>query len=989
MNSELNRRTFLKWVGAGTGAGLLPACTDAPVQKLYAYLEPPAGVTPGQARWLASVCRDCPAGCGLHVKTREGRPIKLEGNPTSPINQGALCLRGQSALQDLYDPDCLTQPQVGQPGQTRSVPPTQALRFFAEKWRAASAEGSVALLSGGQTGTGALFFQQLAEQWDARWLAYETVQFAALQAASSHLFGLREVPRFDLAETDFVLSLGADLSESWMSPVEHARQLARPRSALGEQRAPLVCVSPRRDLTAAAADAWISVRPGSLGWVALGLARAVIDHKAAAGNASPAWAKILDPYHLPKMAGRAGCAVKQLEALASRLVQARRPVALPPAETQLGKDGVFEQAAVLLLDLALGAIDQSVLYGEQNPYNLLAPAQQLQDLWQQARAGKLSALILVDSNPIYQWPDKKEVQEALAQIPLVVQLTRRLNESSPWAQVILPTCHFLQSWGDAQPRADWIALQQPVYPLRGQQAAAEDWLIQMSTAMGKPTAWRNFRQCLAQHWTGLQQQLEPEADATRFFRSALSQGGRALPPPEAWDEITKNVWGPQEVATRKRRQTPLTAADLPRRKVVDSSGEDSSLPGSPWLLTYASGRLYDGRSANRSWIQETPDALTQVVWDTPLELSVGLAKRLGVTDGDQVRVGGAGGIQKLSVRLIPGARDDLVALPLGGGQWTGRVAAGRGSHALALLKAETMSESGSLAFLQTRVSIRKLHSGQLLTVEGNPRTHDRPILSADKTQKPAGGTQAKQVDPHPPGSFNEPHHFPEHMWGMTVDLDLCNGCSACVVACQAENNIATVGPEQITQGREMHWIRIERYWDQADDRPLFLPVMCQHCENAPCETVCPVFASYHTRDGLNAQVYNRCIGTRYCSNNCPYKVRRFNWFDYSWPPPLDQQLNPDVSVRSVGVMEKCTFCIQRIRERTNMARAEGRALAPDEILPACVQTCPTGALRFGDRKQADSRVSQLAKDPRAYRLLDTQLNTQPAVTYLSRKRTEI
>jgi molybdopterin-containing oxidoreductase family iron-sulfur binding subunit len=458
--------------------------------------------------------------------------------------------------------------------------------------------------------------------------------------------------------------------------------------------------------------------------------------------------------------------------------------------------------------------------------------------------------------------------------------------------------------------------------------------------------------------------------------------------------------------------------------MLPAGGRDhnkKTVASNPTLLLYASGRLYDGRTANRPWIQEAPDSLTQTVWDTPVEISPALARRLALTSGDRVEITGAGGQVMATVRVLPGTRDDVAAMPLGGGrQRAGSVASGRGARAWSLIKPVLDPLGGGLAAAQTTVSLRKASAGRLLTVEGDPATHGRPIVpvvtmsdalrgrfpkqtlhgtvvvdvATGRIVEGAEGRMAAKLDKigkrktgqRPPGSFYPAHDTPGHLWGMTVDLDLCTGCGACVVACQAENNVATVGPDQIPLGREMHWIRIERYWtaarDGRDPLPRFLPVMCQHCENAPCEPVCPVFASYHTGDGLNAQIYNRCIGTRYCANNCPYKVRRFNWFDYEWPEPLNEQLNPDVTVRSKGVMEKCTFCVQRIREKVNRARAEGREVAPGEVVPACVQTCPTGALGFGDRNREGSAVSRLAADPRAYRLLDYYLNNGPAVSYL-------
>jgi molybdopterin-containing oxidoreductase family iron-sulfur binding subunit len=1033
---DMNRRTFLKAFGAGAGAGLLPACTDAPVQHVYAYLTPPEEIVPGEAAFYASVCRDCPAGCGLSVRTREARPVKLEGNPECPVSRGALCARGQSTLQAAYDPDRLQVPRLGAPGALRVATPAEAVDFLGTRLAEARRAGKrIVLLTGVQTGTGELLHRMWADRLGARCLPWEPIQWSALKAACAHLYGRPEVPRFGLAEADFILNLGAELVEGWLSPVELSRELAQAHAwALGA-RASHVAVSPRRDLTAAAADHWLSVRPGCQGLIALGLARAVLEHGPRPALAEDERARLaawLEPYPLALVSRRAGCDQARLTHLAGRLARAGAALALPPGEHLYGPRPAFEAAAVMLLNHVLGAVGTRVRFGAELPWTRLAPARELADLWQAAGRGEVGALLLAGRNPVHEWPDTQAVQAALRAIPSVIQLAERPDETSAFAHAELPASHFLEGWGDYQPRADWLGLQQPVMRPRGEQRQVEDWLLALAGAAGAALPWTDFRQCLAQRWAWLQKVIAPEADAGSFFRTALARGGVDVPQGAALAGLTPasepGEGGPSpDPAAGPPTGSPLVlvARGLPE------APEEAAPGGDPQLLAYPSGRLYDGRTANRPWLQELPDPLTQTLWDTPAELAPSLAARLGVQSGDRLELRAGPRTLQATARVMPGAREDVVAVPLGGGrQESGLTASGRGARVLELMTVRLDPLGGGLVLLGAGVSPRRLEAGALTTVEGSPYTHGRPIvpdvtraeLEAGRVPVPTlhgtvqvdvrtGRPLASGHDHRPvrlpekhlrkagersPGEFYPAHDFPEHAWGLAIDLDRCTGCGACVVACQAENNIPTVGPEMIRQGREMHWIRLERYWvegrgDALDGpAPRFLPVMCQHCENAPCEPVCPVFAAYHTRDGLNAQIYNRCIGTRYCSNNCPYKVRRFNWFDHRWPEPLGEQLNPDVTVRSAGVMEKCTLCIQRIRAGLHRARLEGRELQPGDIVPACAQTCPSGAITFGDRKREDSEVSRLIRDARSYRLLDYFLNTRPAIAYLYKvERSEV
>jgi molybdopterin-containing oxidoreductase family iron-sulfur binding subunit len=403
------------------------------------------------------------------------------------------------------------------------------------------------------------------------------------------------------------------------------------------------------------------------------------------------------------------------------------------------------------------------------------------------------------------------------------------------------------------------------------------------------------------------------------------------------------------------------------------------------LLPYPTTNFYDGRMANRPWLQELPDQLTEIVWDSWVELNPKDGDRLGVNEADLLTLQSPTGRINLPAHITGGVRAGAVAIPVGQGHTAlGRYAAGRGANPIPLLESEPEKTSGGLVWVGTRIAVTRTgEKYPLVTTVGSDRAHERKIAQTISLGALQSGSEPKPQPEQLP--MYPPHPHPKHRWGMVLDLNACIGCGACAVACSAENNLAVVGKEQVGKGREMSWIRIERYDEGEIEHPdqHFIPMLCQHCDNAPCEPVCPVYATYHNPEGLNVQVYNRCVGTRYCSNNCPYKVRRFNWFTAKWPEPLNLQLNPDVTVREMGVMEKCTFCVQRIRAGELAAQQAERKIHDGEIVPACAQTCPTRAIVFGDLDDLQSEVSKSAKDPRRYHVLE-ELNTKPAVTYLKK-----
>jgi Fe-S-cluster-containing dehydrogenase component len=489
-----------------------------------------------------------------------------------------------------------------------------------------------------------------------------------------------------------------------------------------------------------------------------------------------------------------------------------------------------------------------------------------------------------------------------------------------------------------------------------------DMLLDVSRRLGDDVAAalpaEDFYKYLRDEWQALHAQAKGGQPFDDFWAAALQRGG-------LWSAVS-----PEKVTLSTGiGALPLATADI--------GGPANALV----LMPYASLHFYDGRGANRSWLQEIPDPVTKATWSSWAEVHPDTARALGAEDGQLVTIESTHG--KLDVPLLVNQhlRPGIVAIPIGQGHTEyGRYAAGRGVNPIALIDPAPEALSGGARWLSVRVRV-------------TPRDVRRPVprLQGSDHQFDAGVAQVVTLSDLNAGrlekaeehrSFYPVHEHPAHRWGMSIDLDSCNGCNACVAACYAENNVPVIGADAARRSRTMSWIRIERFVEArgtgADAR--FIPMLCQHCDHAPCETVCPVYATYHTDEGLNAQVYNRCVGTRYCGNNCPYRVRRFNWYNPTWDKPLHLTLNPDVSVREVGVMEKCTFCVQRIQDGKGRAKDESRPVKDGEIVPACAQTCPAQAIVFGDLHDPNSRVSQLEHAARAYRVFDS-LNTRPAVTY--------
>jgi molybdopterin-containing oxidoreductase family iron-sulfur binding subunit len=986
----MERRDFLKLIGV-TGAGAVTAC-DAKVgpQSLIPYVVPPETITPGIPTWYASTCRECPAGCGTHVKTREGRVIKLEGNPDSPVNRGKLCARGQAAHQHLYDPDRLKGPKRLTDGDYIDAQWADATSSLAEELRRlrAGAGGSVVLLTGLQTGTRERLYDEWAVALGARRVVYEPFAYEPILEANRRVFGEAVIPSYDIEGAEFVISFGAEFLETWISPVRYAVEWSRMHAFRGDaaaEKGVFVAVEPRLSMTASNADEWVSVKPGTEYLIALAMANVL-----GAGGDAGEWT--------PQRAGDAtGVDPAVIERLA-RMFGERRSVALPGGISTAHPRATAAATAVALLNRAGGAVGDTVRLTTPVTGAVAGSYRAIVDLVSEMQTGGVEALLVAEANPVFTLPPALGFTEALRQVPLRVSFSSVFDETAAWCHWLLPDHTPLESWGDWVPQQGVAGIQQPAMrPVFGTRATPDvllDLWRATGSAEGAPAA--------------------PDGTWYDYLRAAWSD---RAPDERAWAEIlrTGGVWEGAAVAPSSGQpaeganlgQNGVGAAatgeagggeptDFTPAEYEGPSGEDTLA-----LVVFPQIALYDGRNANRPWLQELPDPATTSSWQTWAELHPDTADHFGLSDGDVISIESAHGSVEAPVVRYRGARRDTLAMPLGRGHdRMGRFASGRGVNPIALLPPTADPDSGGFAWQGVRVRLAKtgawLHP---LTFQGSDSDHGRDLAEAipmaEALRLAAGGEIESHGEEHIVGEdlpltvdrvIRDSDREGPYRWGMAISLDACTGCNACVTACSAENNLPFVGPERVAKSRFMTWIRIERYFEEKPGGRLEthrLPMLCQHCGAAPCEPVCPVYATYHNPDGLNVQVYNRCVGTRYCSNNCPYKVRYFNWFQYEWPEPLNWSLNPDVTNREKGVMEKCTYCVQRI----NAAKIAVKDQGPDAVIPdgtlktACQQTCPTDAIVFGNLKDPDSRVAKLARGPLAYSAL-MHLNTRPANFYL-------
>jgi molybdopterin-containing oxidoreductase family iron-sulfur binding subunit len=928
----MKRRDFLWLLGVISGTGVLSSCGSRKKQaRLVSHLFPPEeGIVPGEARFLPSTCTECPAGCGVQARVREGRAVKLEGAPGHPVSDGGLCVRGQSSLYRLYHPERLRGPMLRSEGTQRPIGWEKAFSLVAESLEICRKEGRQSLfLSGRTTGSLSRLVEAFCTKLEIlRLPEFEVYAHSAVKEACGLLFGVRDVPRYRIDEADFLLTVGADVVETHVSPVAYTRQISRARS-----RGDFLWhhVEPHMSLTGANADKRFAVAPGRERLLLAFLLREVMEKGSPKNRLPREVLAALPRTSAEKISEETGIPAGSLKEISDRLAAAKRPLLVTGGVSTSCPGGLATAATAALIQWATGAIPERIDFTANENYGAVGTLRDMEQLCARMGTGDAGVVFLLRTNPAFSLPPRLAFQENLSKAKLSVALCDFLDETAREADLVLPLSHSLESWGDVEPRIGVTSLLQPVSP--------------------------------PLHDT------RSDGDALLGILGKVSGGG----PAGSYRDLLVAAWGKRLGETGKNRllEKGYVEATVPGKAVsFKGTGAISALegpepaedPGKPVIVLVPSLRTFDGRSRPITLLSEIPDPLTTVTHGPWISVPEETAKRAGLADRDEVTVASSGWKAVLPVKVQPGlpegvfvvCRDALPSPPVGTEKRTG----------------------GPVDYVP----------GIALAKTG--RKADLPILSGSFSQHGRG------IVPDPAHLEESRHHkkwtlYPEHehkdyRWGMAVDLELCNGCSACVAACYVENNVPVAGKADHLKGREMSWLRIEPFYEKGEVE--FLPMLCQHCDNAPCEPVCPVFAAYHNPEGLNVQVYARCVGTRYCSNNCPYKVRRFNWRQHVRPQPQELMLNPDVHTREVGVMEKCTFCIQRIRAAKDKAKDESRKVRDGEFTTACAQSCPTGALVFGNLLDAESNVSRLARSGRAYRVFES-IGTEPSIHYLLGKKT--
>ncbi len=945
-----SRRQFLKIMAASFALAGVTACTRQPIEKILPYVKQPEELIPGIPLKYATAMTLGGYATGLLVESHEGRPTKIEGNPDHPMSLGAASVFHQASILELYDPDRSRAVRRG--GEISSWEEFLADLVPALAEQSAKKGAGLRVLTETVTSpTMAAQLEALLKEYpQAKWHQYEPWNRDSLRHTQADQMQVEA--EYDFTEARVVVALDNDFLFTHPASLRHARQFAQARRTLSDTPAApesamrrLYVAEPTPTITGTMADHRLPCAAGEIARLARELAALV------AGESTR-----------PTATGAAG----DWLAAAARDLTANRGAGLVVAGE--GQSGVVHDLAAALNDL-LGNVGQTVTY---RPCAEARPARQgdsLRELATDLHAGKVDLLVLLGGNPIYNAPADLDFSGAIGRVKRCVQLALDYNETSRYCHWHVPQAHYLESWSDARAFDGTASVVQPlIEPLYHGWSAHEllDALVLEQTTRGAYDIVRA-------HW----QAGYRANDFDKAWRKTIHDGLQARRTLAVSDEV-KSVF--QTMLNEATVYTPTGTYPSP------DLGERPA-DGSLEIVFKPDPAVWDGRFANNGWLQELPKPITKLTWDNAALVSPKLAERLHLANEDVIELAFKGRSVHAPVWIVPGQAENSVTLTLGYGRTAaGNVGTGQGVNAYALRTSDAMG-------FGTGLEVRKIEGvkWQLASAQTHQSLAGRDVYrtgTLEEFRQRADFAPAKSDEPKADDTLYPPDHtYPGYAWGMTIDLNTCIGCNACVVACQSENNIPIVGKGEVINGREMHWIRVDGYFGGKDiDNPEFYhqPVPCMHCENAPCEVVCPVEATVHSPEGLNEQVYNRCIGTRYCSNNCPYKVRRFNFLQWADNTHLTfkMQRNPDVTVRSRGVMEKCTFCVQRINEVRFNTQKEDRRIRDGEILTACQQTCPTEAIVFGDLNDPNSRVSRLKKQSRNYGML-AELGTRPRTTYLA------
>ena len=1008
LDAKHPRRDFLKYLGFSTAAATLAASCEMPVRHVVPYLNKPENMIPGVADFYATTYTNGSDVISLVAKVRDGRPIKLEGNTMSSLTGGGTSARVQAAVLDLYDTGRLRYPVQMVDGKPQEVTTFEAFDKMVSG-ALASGAGPLVLLTGTLTSptTKQIITEFLAKNPGSKHVQYDADSYSGLILAAEASYGKRAIPSYRFDKADVIVSLGADFLGTWLTPVEFAYQYAQKRKidAKNPQMSRHHQFESVVSLTGGNADFRYTHKPSEAGAVALALL-----------------AELGGSVTAPAVPENIKAAVKKV----AKDLQDNKGKALVVS----GSNNTNVQIIVNAINEAIGANGTTI--------NWASPVQVRQGIDSEFNAlvadmndGKVGSLLIYGVNPVFTYFEAEKVKSGLSKVKTTVSFNDRLDETTELCKFVLPAPHFLESWGDVEPRPGYISFLQPTIAPLFKTRPFEDSLLKWS---GSDKNYQNF---FKEYWTG-------KLGGVEAYEKALQNGVIEPAANSAATAVASSAFNGGKVA---EAATALGAIK-------------AGAAGTFEIVFYQSVCMGVGNQGNNPWLLELPDPVSKADWDNYAVISPKAAKDVFKIDlGDRrqadafevfpdrnvIKITVNGKEIDLPALILPGTHNEVIGIPVGYGHqsanpdntsnYIGQAAAGEGKGAgknvfpYLTYNGSTIDWFATGAnFTDTKTTYKVAQMQTHTSYEG--RTEVVKELTLDDFKKDPEGVEAernKELAPYGglenyehQGTLYPIYDKPGLKWGMSIDLNSCIGCAACVVACHAENNVPVVGKDEVLRYHDMHWIRIDRYYsaphprnlDNPDDiQVTFQPMLCQHCDNAPCENVCPVNATNHSTEGLNQMAYNRCIGTRYCANNCPFKVRRFNWADYtgadSFPNNQNQTtvgkldpavfqmnddltrmvLNPDVVVRSRGVMEKCSFCVQRLQDGKLKAKRENRVLEDADINTACAQACPTNAIVFGNANSKDSAISKMRQDhkERVFYALE-ELHVLPNLNYLAKVR---
>ncbi len=935
VKGKSSRRDFLKMMGFSVGAVALVSSCQMPVRKAIPLLTRPEELTPGVPNYYASTFYDGDEYCSILVKTRESRPIKIEGNDLSPISQRGTTARVQASVLNLYDDTRLKAPlKGGTETDWKSV--DKEIKNILESLKTEGKEVILMTSTIISPTTKKLIGEFVTAYPNVKWVQADTLPMSAMRKANETNFGTPVIPSYHFENADVMVGFNADFLGTWLMPTTFSKQFAKNRKLTDEHKkmSRLYQFETNMSLTGSNADYRYQIKPSEEAAVLLNLYNTLSGNKA---------------YSAPSVK-------TDIKRVAKDLLKSK------------GKSLVVSGTNDVQIQLIVNAINNLLEnYGKtidlNTPVNLKQGNEsEMKQAMESIKAGNAGGIIFYNVNPLYNCVHKDKLSKAIAKLPLKISFATTMDETADACDFVCPDNNYLESWDDAEPVKGYYSITQPTINTIFNTRQFQDSLL---TWMGNDTKYSDY---LEENWKNTLFANQQTFSSFDKFWFKCKQDGVYSVPSETAD------------------QPVFTAVDLKAAKPV--SGLE--------LALYEKISMGTGRYSNNPWLQEMPDPISTATWDNYVTISPSYAKSNGLKQEDVVTINKS---IKLPVLIQPGQTEETIGIAIGYGRThAGKVGTGVGKNVFTLMN----TKEGTKNLLGTVVTLEKTSETYPLALtqthhvmEGRPIV--RETVLGEFIKNPASGNEKHEefLENEDFSLYPEPK-FEAFRWGLSIDLNSCTGCSNCLISCQAENNVAVVGKEQVKNGRIMHWLRMDRYYSEIADDPevLYMPVMCQQCDNAPCENVCPVAATTHSDEGLNQMAYNRCIGTRYCMNNCPYKVRRFNWFefvnnnsfDYNMNSELGKLvLNPDVSVRQRGVVEKCTFCVQRIQEKKLEAKAENRELRDGEIMTACQQSCPTDAIQFGNLLDKESKVSKTNDTERMYHLLES-LHTLPTTSYLTKVR---